>query len=330
MKLHVVFNFREGASGGANHFLATLVKYLRKSGHYAQTPADADAVLFNSHHFINDVMKLKRAFPGKAFVHRIDGPMHLYNRPGDRRDSLVNLSNRLLADGTVFQSEWSKKQNLESGLKEPPLYDVILNAPDPDIFYPAEKQGDRISGAKIKLVASSWSSNINKGFEIYRFLDENLDFSRYEMTFIGNSPFEFKNIRILKTGSPGELAGLYRESDIYITASKKDPCSNSLIEALHCGLPALALNDGGHPEILGQKALLFEGESDVIEKIEKVSATPDKFTGGSGLVSIHETLDKYLVFCEKVLSAPPRKHPGILSIARLLTCEMLGKFFQVS
>ena len=47
-----------------------------------------------------------------------------------------------------------------------------------------------------------------------------------------------------------ELSNELRENDIFIFASKKEACSNAFIEAANCGLPAVALNDGGNPEIL--------------------------------------------------------------------------------
>ncbi len=59
------------------------------------------------------------------------------------------------------------------------------------------------------------------------------------------------------------MASLFRANDIYITASRYDPCSNSLIEALTCGLPALYLNSGGHPEIVGQAGFAFDSAEEI-------------------------------------------------------------------
>ena len=50
--------------------------------------------------------------------------------------------------------------------------------------------------------------------------------------------------------------------------SQDDPCSNSLIEALHCGLPAIVLNSGGHPEIIGNAGVKFKNRKEIIEAIE--------------------------------------------------------------
>ena len=91
-----------------------------------------------------------------------------------------------------------------------------------------------------------------------------------------------------------------REHDIYITASKNDPCSNSLIEALHCGLPAVARNDGGHPEIIGEAGAFFQDETDVIEAIEKVAASYDAYQQHISLPTIDEVGTRYCDFAKSV------------------------------
>ena len=80
----------------------------------------------------------------------------------------------------------------------------------------------------------------------------------------------FKNLKHIKPVNSYELANLLRESDIYITGSKNDPCSNALIEALSCGLPSVVLNDGGHPEILKEGGEVFNNLDECIKKIENV------------------------------------------------------------
>ena len=110
-----------------------------------------------------------------------------------------------------------------------------------------------------------------KGFNVYKFLDDTLDFGRYEMTFVGRSPIKFNRIQHVPPQPSEELAEVLRQHDIFVTASRNDPCSNALIEALHCGLPAVVRNDGGHPEIVGEAGELFEDERDVLDAIGKVA-----------------------------------------------------------
>ena len=69
------------------------------------------------------------------------------------------------------------------------------------------------------------------------------------------------------------LANKLRQSDIYITASQNDPCSNSLIEALSCGLPCLALKSGGHSEIVNDDNFLFSTKEELLEKVNNPAAT---------------------------------------------------------
>ena len=45
---------------------------------------------------------------------------------------------------------------------------------------------------------------------------------------------------------------------MYLAASRDDPCSNALLEALACGLPAVFLRSGGHPELVGEAGLGFD------------------------------------------------------------------------
>ncbi len=56
-----------------------------------------------------------------------------------------------------------------------------------------------------------------------------------------------------------EVAELVKSSDIYITSSKQDGTSSSLIEAMACGLPSIVTNVGGNPEWIeeGKTGFLF-------------------------------------------------------------------------
>ena len=128
-----------------------------------------------------------------------------------------------------------------------------------------------LSSQKTKIIATSWSNNWRKGFDVYQYLDQNLDFNRFEFTFVGNSPIGFKNIRHLPPLKSKDLEQELRKHHAFITASLDDPCSNSLIEAIHCGLVPLARDSGGHSQIVGKEGFLFQGNGDIIENLEKVA-----------------------------------------------------------
>lgn len=298
VKIHILYSFVEGPWGGGNQFLKALRDYFRETGDYCESPEEAQVILFNSHHCLDEVLKLKRKYPDKVFIHRVDGPV-FYVRGSDKTiDETIIQFNNLFADGTIFQSSWSRDKNYEVGIKRSPYETIIMNAPDPGIF---NREGKTQSNSKkVKLVATSWSGNIRRGFEIYQYLDEHLDFSRYEMTFVGNSPIEFKNIHWIKPVPSRELAAILREHDIYITASKNDPCSNSLIEALHCGLPAVARNDGGHPEIIGEAGTFFEDGEGTISAIERAAQNYAHYQAQINLPTINEIGQRYYKFAQSI------------------------------
>tara|TARA_B100000795_G_scaffold150330_1_gene112584 strand:- start:265 stop:1257 length:993 start_codon:yes stop_codon:yes gene_type:complete len=293
--IHILFNIEHGAAGGGNNFLASLKEYFIANNLYSNSIVNADVVLFNSHQCYKSVLKSKIKYPQKLFIHRIDGPMRLYNNFSDQRDLIVNILNKYISDGTIFQSEWSRENNLKMGILRNINEATIINCPNTKIFYKKNKIKPN-HNKKIKLISTSWSLNSNKGFEIYSWLDRNLDFNKYEMTFVGNSPVKFNNICHKEPMDRQELSNELREHDIFITASKKDPCSNSLIEALHCGLPAVALNDGGHPEIISQGGILFNDISTLIEAIENVVKNYSSYHNNISLKNLRETGSLYFHF----------------------------------
>ena len=202
---------------------------------------------------------------------------------------------------------------------------IIINAPDPTIFNPEHRKA--FDERKIKLISTSNSANWRKGFDIYKFLDEHLNFNKYEMTFVGNSPIEFKNIKWIKPVPSQEVADILKEHDIFVTASRNDPCSNSLIEALHCGLPAVARNDGGHPEIVGEAGELFEDESDVIDAIEKLAQNYRYYQAQINLPSFDVVGQRYYEFAQSIyddyLNGNYRpKQMDLLTIAKFMNIRI--------
>jgi glycosyltransferase involved in cell wall biosynthesis len=262
MLVNIFLHIKQGPYGGGNQFLKALREFLILQNIYTDDPQEADLILFNSHHQIKDLIRLKRKYPEKIFVHRIDGPVSMIRKSKELLDSLIYRINKTIADAAVFQSEWSKRKNIELGMGVDLLHTIIMNAPDPKLFNRIGKR-EFYPDHKLKIIASSWAKNMSKGFGIYQYLDEHLDSQQYEMTFCGNSPVEFKHIIQKGALSDNELAIVLKDHDIFLTASENDPCSNALIEALHCGLPAVALNDGGHPEIIKKGGITFSQPQEI-------------------------------------------------------------------
>jgi glycosyltransferase involved in cell wall biosynthesis len=304
MKIHILYDFVDGPYGGGNQFLKALRAEFQKNAVYADGSDDADIYLFNGNPIghirrIDHLHKIRRKYPEKVIFFRLDGPTFLTRGRDRYQDRLLKGICDNYMDGVVFQSEWCRTKN--KGLTGVIARNetVIHNAPDRTIF----NSPGRVSfsqNRKIKIIATSWSSNIRKGFEVYRYLDNHLDWSLYEMTFVGNSPFEFKNIRWVKPQPSEALAQLLRQHDIYLTASQNDPCSNSLLEALNCGLPVLALNDGGHPELIGNGGLLFEREEEIPNKLATLVGYYETFQRALPVSDISTVALTYLNFGKSV------------------------------
>lgn len=259
----IFHEFAPPPAGGGHQFMRAVWKGFERHGFHIEgntISRTTRACLFNSFNF--DAVRL-RAFrrPGCRMVHRVDGPIGVYRGFDDGTDRHIAALNMDLADVSIFQSRYSLLKHRELGLEfRSPV--VIPNSTDPSIFNPT----GRLSfdqNRKIRLISVSWSDNVNKGAPVYQWLDEHLDWSRYEYTFIGRSPVTFKHIRMIAPVASEDLAGELRKHDIYLTASRNDPCSNSLLEALACGLPAVYLNSGGHPELAGNAGLPFTDPAEI-------------------------------------------------------------------
>ena len=200
--------------------------------------------------------------------------------------------NRALADATILQSRYSLEKHLELGfdLRAPV---VISNAVDHAIFHPPERRAP-LAGRKVRLIASSWSDNRRKGAETLAWLDRHLDWERYEMTFVGQPSVRLERIRSVGPVTSLEVAELLRTHDVYVAPSRDDPCSNALLEALGCGLPAAFLASGGHPELVGEGGLPFEADDELPDVLDRLVEEIEERRAAISIPTIAEVADRYL------------------------------------
>jgi hypothetical protein len=213
--------------GGGNQFLLALVGELRRRSLTVEVnrlSGGTPACLYNSFNF--DFSRLRRFARDEArMVHRVDGPIGAYRGFDDGTDRRIIEINRELADATIVQSQFSLEKHRE------------------------------------RVIATSWSDNPRKGGEVLEWLDRNLDTDSFEFTFAGRTQRKFERIRVVQPIPSEPLADLLRSHDVYLAPSRDDPCSNALLEALACGLPAAFLRSGGHPELVGEGGIGFGGAS---------------------------------------------------------------------
>jgi len=150
----------------------------------------------------------------------------------------------------------------------------------------------------VRLISTSWSDNPNKGAATYAWLEQHLDWNRFDYTFVGRSAVPFKRIRVVQAQPSDALAALLREHDIYITASLHDPCSNALIEALSCGLPAIYANSGGHPELVGDAGFAFSDAGEIPLLLNRLTHEYEARQARISAPRLSDVCDAYLAALE--------------------------------
>lgn len=292
-QISLFHEFRPPPYGGANQFFLALRNELQQRGYKVSDnviASNTKSCLLNAFAFNVELLrKLNRE--SCKIVHRVDGPVGTYRGTDHTIDERVAHLNQEFADTTVFQSHYSLQANLALGLefKNPT---VVLNAADPTIF--SKKTDVFDPSKKIKIMASSWSDNPNKGGPVYKWLDTQLDWSRFDFTFVGQTQFEFQNIRSLPAVPSHELATLLKQHDIYITASLHESCSNALIEALSVGLPAIYAQSGGNPEIVKQAGFGFTNKEEIPHLLQTLAEEYETRQAQISIPTLDEVVDQYL------------------------------------
>jgi glycosyltransferase involved in cell wall biosynthesis len=300
------YTFHKPPYGGSNQFMRALRSALRREGVRIVTNAMSAAVdvhICNSAWF--DVAAFEEAARRRRvrMIHRIDGPVALYRGSGWDEDERIHRLNREHASATVFQSAYSFRELRAHGMEfVRPM--VVRNAPDPALFHPPA-QRPPVAGRKLRLIATAWSDNPAKGGPLLKWLDAHLDWQRFECTFVGRVQQEFDTIRHVPPQDSRRLAELLRAHDLYLAASRNDPCSNALLEALACGLPALYLDSGGHGELVGFGGLPFRDSGDVLPQLDRLAAGIDAFRSCIWIPTIDEIARQYIELARLLVSELP-------------------------
>ena len=290
----VFHEFHHPPYGGGNQFLLALVGELERRGLAVETnrlSGATPACLYNSFNF--DFQRLRRFADGNArMVHRVDGPVGVYRGFDDGTDTRIGAINHELADATILQSQWSLEQHrkLAIELRNPT---VIRNAVDPAIFFPPPSR-EPLDRRPLRVVATSWSDNPRKGADILQWLDRNLDRTGAEVTFVGNTQASFERIHTVGAVPSDQVAEILRTNDVYLATSRDDPCSNALLEALACGLPAAYLRSGGHAELVGDGGIGFDSPEELPGVFEVLREELAARRAVIRIPTLGDTADRYL------------------------------------
>ena len=119
------------------------------------------------------------------------------------------------------------------------------------------------------------------------------------MSFVGNADKSFENIKMHKPMNSKELSDFLRSQDIFIFASKREACSNCLLEALHCGLPSLTRDCSSNSEILNNNGLLFNDEN-VLDRLDELTKYLSNFKMNKNIEPAECIYDQYAAFFKKI------------------------------
>jgi len=295
--------FHKPPYGGGNQFLLALRNEFNRIGYSVDVNwvgKNTKACLFNSFNLdFEKIRTVQKKYSYIRLVHRVDGPIGTYRGYDDGTDKKIWKINNEIADVTIFQSNYSFHKHLELGMVfRNPI--VISNAVNPTIFNKQNRLAPPDGKRKIRLIATSWSDNHRKGGPVYEWIEERLNWNKYEFTFVGRTQERFLRIKLIPVCSPKKLSQILRQHDIYITASIADPCSNSLLEALSCGLPAVFLNSGGHPELVKEAGVGFSTNEGALVAIDQVAERFKYYQSVINVTPIQDVAKRYLkVMLEK-------------------------------
>lgn len=275
-KLSIGANIIKGPWGGGNRFATALADYLKNKGWKVTTDLndnDIDVILMTDprkelvsvkyNHL--DIAKYLIKKPATLVAYRIN------NCDASRETKNLNsyyIRANEIADQTIFVSKYLQDIFTKDKSFKNKKYNVVPNGADNNLF----NRKERIkwnNQEPLKIVTHHWSTNYNKGVDIYLKLDKlstkTINSKKIIFTYIGNVDKKYK---FTNTNLPGPLGGkklakAIKNNHIYVTGARHEGASMSSIEGALCGLPVLYINSGSTPEYCDGFGVMFENTDDL-------------------------------------------------------------------
>jgi hypothetical protein len=332
----------DGPWGGGNRFVAALNEGLKDAGHevvHQLTGSDIDVALMIDPRVRSPNVTFG---PGALFRHvSLRSPktiaVHRINECDERKGGRHLINAKLVranyaADATAFVGAWLKELPVWRQNLRPPNF-VVRNGADTATF---NAMGYRPWDGKepLRLVTHHWGYDPNKGFDIYRLLDDMLDAeewrSQIAFSYVGNLPrgFAFRNVRYVAPLNGQRLAAELRSHHAYVTGSINEPGGNHQNEGALCGLPLLYRRSGCLPEYCEGYGIEFSGPGDFPDQLQSLFKNYDALAPRMGsyphtaarMVSEWIALFEHLVERrEELVAARPRRKSGWSSLRLALS-----------
>ena len=311
LKESIFIPFSEpGTIGGPQTFMNNLKVFLDKTGYgYSKAKDSSNGIFFPISCSGKVLNYYKRN--GLPVIQRLDG-IYYPSKHGRKTKRLNKPIKKVYLDyatHVIFQSKHSRDQCFEIfGEKHPDCYSLIVNGVNKDIFYPSKEVRSSVKGV-LKFITTGNLRNIDMIEPVIKALDLLHDRKKcsFELNIVG--PIANRKIKdildrdyvnLLGTKKSPEVAAILRDSDIFIYSHLNPPCSNSVIEAISCGLPVVGFDSGSMSELCYfSKDLLAFVSDDVLQKYsdfdykklyEKIDLCISRFEHFKGLAMQHAHL----------------------------------------
>ncbi len=199
-----------------------------------------------------------------------------------RGSDVPGIHSRLQLDykilGPVFKAIWRKAAALvacSEGLKKRALaflpsasIDVIANGVDLDRFHPAPTNGPRDTLRLITVGRLSVTKRVELLMQAVEILHETGCAVR--LTIVGGGALEKRlreyarrttlreTISITGTVDPEKMPEIYRQNDVFVSASAQEGMSNAMLEAMASGLPIVTTPCEGVDELISDNGIVVQ------------------------------------------------------------------------
>jgi glycosyltransferase involved in cell wall biosynthesis len=192
---------------------------------------------------------------------------------------LISSSNAL-----VFQSELSLKMHKKfiGGEIQNKPHTTILNGVPTNIFYPVSDMLN-LEGTPRLVITASFRPHkrlheairvVNKMSKKHKFIKLHVIGSMDNLTKKNISTLDCTNVIFHGNIDSKILPNYYSSCDVGLSPSLFDPCPNSVVEMVACGLPVITLKESGAAEIIKYPDLIIEEDINLdyieLQTVEKL------------------------------------------------------------
>lgn len=324
------FPGRPAIKGGPGSFQERFENYIRDMGWKVVYPTDhitPDVILVNgsTKHFW---WLLKSKLIGSAIIYRLGGINWLYKfKPENSvvkkflislKYLLIKITQRLLGDAIIYQSEFSKEWLIRLGqsarLKN---NTIIYNGVDNELFKPGIS---RVYGTEqLSLICVEGNLDYTPyAIRLLNFLQERIVEKKilHKIRLYG----DFENPANMHKLHPlinydglipkNKINEVYQDA-IYLSLDIHPACPNAVLEALSCGIPVVGFKTGALPELVKEEAgmiISYGGDpwrldppdfQSLADAIERVVNNYEEFSGNARRIamdrfSINKMADNYM------------------------------------